>query len=321
MQLALTAREVRRLRAPKPAVDPWRPHGWQLEEERLADGALASDLTVFLAGRECPWACVFCDLWRFTTDAPTPAGAIPGQLRQALSEAGRLPATAQLKLYNASNHFDDKAVPAADDAAIARLARPFARVIVESHPKLVGDRALRFADRLEGRLEVAMGLETVHPGAQPRLGKGAGLGDYARAAALLVDRGLSWRAFVLVGAPFVAAGDDTRWVVETVRWAAAHGAAHVALIPVRGGNGLLETLARTGDWTPPTLDRFEDAVDACLEPAAGSVLTADLWDLEGLAGGCPACRARRRERLAAINRDGCRRPRARCPLKAAGQAT
>ena len=39
--------------------------------------------TIFLAGRECPWRCVMCDLWRETTEADTPPGAIPHQIEAA----------------------------------------------------------------------------------------------------------------------------------------------------------------------------------------------------------------------------------------------
>jgi len=308
-----TAAAVRARRATKVTLDPWRAQGWRLEEERQPDGALVPDLTVFLTGRECPWACVFCDLWRHTTDRPTPVGATWHQLRAALSEAGAQPATAQLKLYNASNFFDPNAIPAVDDASVARLARPFARIIVESHPKLAGERCWRFAERLEGRLEVAMGLETVHPEAQPRLGKGATLDDYAHAARALSAHGIDWRAFVLVGAPWVPAAHDALWVARTAQFAAEHGARHIALIPVRGGNGTLEVLEARGAWTPPTLDTLEAALDACLGRWPEVAISADLWDLDALRGGCPSCRPARHARLRQSNRSAMPAPRLHCP--------
>lgn len=311
-------RRVRSRRPPKPTRDPWRAQGWHRESERRPDGSSVLDLTVFLTGRECPWACVFCDLWRYTTDTPTPAGAIRGQLRQALEDAGPLDGPAQLKLYNASNLFDRLAVPEADDESIARLAAPFERVVAESHPKLVGDRALRFADRIDGRLEVAMGLETVHPKAQPRLGKGANLDDYDRAIRLLHEHGIDWRAFVLVGAPFVPVEEDARWVAETVRFAVDRGARHVSLIPVRGGNGTLESLEERGEWVPPTLDSLENAAAAvdAITTRRETVVTVDLWDIESLGGGCDACRPTRIERLREVNARGHFAPAgcARCSL-------
>ncbi len=61
-------------------------------------------------------------------------------------------------------------------------------------------RLLFLGDTLAGELEVALGLETVHPRALPRLGKRMSLADFDRASGA---RGIAVRAFVLVGAPFV----------------------------------------------------------------------------------------------------------------------
>ena len=68
----------------------------------------------------------------------------------------------QIKLYNSGSFFDPAAIPPADYPAIARTIVFAKRVVVESHPRLVGEKALRFRDLLSGSLEVAMGLETVH---------------------------------------------------------------------------------------------------------------------------------------------------------------
>ena len=79
--------------------------------------------TLFLTGRECPWRCVMCDLWRDTLETDTPPGAIPHQIElrcawHARGAPGRC--RADVKLYNAGSFFDDRAVPPDDDAAIAR---------------------------------------------------------------------------------------------------------------------------------------------------------------------------------------------------------
>src|SRR6185503_16204310 len=73
---------IRSLRAPKPAVDPWKAHGSTIDSERRPGGIVERALTVFLAGAECPFTCSFCDLWRWTLDGPTPPGALPAQLKQ-----------------------------------------------------------------------------------------------------------------------------------------------------------------------------------------------------------------------------------------------
>ena len=99
---------IRPQRVPKREIDPWAPIAQLWEEERTPDGRLLPALTVFLAGAECPFTCVFCDLWKETLDGPTPAGALPAQLRKALASAGPLPQPAAVKLYNASNFFEPR---------------------------------------------------------------------------------------------------------------------------------------------------------------------------------------------------------------------
>jgi radical SAM enzyme (TIGR01210 family) len=273
---------------------------------------------VFLAGAECPFTCVFCDLWRHTLDGPTPPGAIPAQLDLAAAEiaartGGRPPRA--LKLYNASNFFDERAVPPADDPAIAERAAVAARVVVECHPKLITARAgaarcLALAAALAergARLEVAMGLETIHPEALPKLGKGMRSADFERAAALLTGAGVAVRAFVLVGAPFVPAEEAAHWAAESAAWAFDRGVSFVALIPVRPGNGTLERLAAAGAFRPPAAADLEAALAGALaaaerHAAAGRprpVAIADPWDLDRLAGADDPLRAR----LAAMNRD------------------
>jgi radical SAM enzyme (TIGR01210 family) len=308
-------RRIRALRPPKPAVDPWRPIDVLREEERLPQGGVAPTVTVFLAGAECPFTCVFCDLWRFTTDGPTPEGAIPAQLRRALERTGELPPQARIKLYNASNFFDPRAVPPADDPEIARLVAAFDRVVVECHPKLVGRRCREFAERLGGRLQVAMGLETVHPEAASRLNKRSGPDDFRHAAADLALRGIELRAFVLVGAPFVPADETVEWTERSAALAAEQGAVHVSLVPVRGGNGEMERLELSGLFHRPTLEQIEEALERCLRLAP--VVTVDAWDLGGPASrrfaDCPSCSAARIARLERINRTGDLEPRVACP--------
>ena len=170
-----TARERDRFilerRGPRPHHDVWRHQGVLVEHERGVDGRAVRVATVFLTGRECPWKCAMCDLWTFTVAEDTPAGAIPAQVAAARLELREQDdAVTQIKLYNAGSFFDPRAVPEADYDAVAAELDGLSRVIVESHPALVGPRVDRFLEALRRRseaeavqLEVAMGLETVHP--------------------------------------------------------------------------------------------------------------------------------------------------------------
>jgi radical SAM enzyme (TIGR01210 family) len=187
-------------------------------------------------------------------------------------------------------------------------------VTVECHPRLVGERCLAFARRLSGRLEVAMGLETVHEEALARLNKGMLLGDFDRAAARLANAGIAIRAFVLVAPPFVPAEEVVLWAVRSAAHAFAQGAERVSLIPVRGENGAMEALQAAGEWTPPSLEQLEETLERCLaEGIAGDagIVTVDLWDALHLAR-CFECGERRLDRLTRMNRSGRVEPRQPC---------
>jgi uncharacterized Fe-S cluster-containing MiaB family protein len=293
--------QIRHLRPPKERVDPYKAHGSLLEEERRPDGKTERALTAFLAGAECPYTCTFCDLWKWTIDGPTPPGALTVQLESIL-RAQEAPLPDRLKIYNASNFFDQRAVPAEDIPAIARLASAFAGVTVESHANTIGPRTLALARQLSGRLEVAIGLETIHPLAAERANKRLDLGRFDWATRFLAENRIDLRVFVLLGAPYVPADESVAWTVRTVEYAVQRGAALVSIIPVRGGNGELERLEALGYFTRPTLTQLEDALDGCLQ-FTGTVVTADLWDVNRLIA-CQHCAAARIERLGRVNATG-----------------
>jgi uncharacterized Fe-S cluster-containing MiaB family protein len=292
-------------------VDPWRAHGSLVEPERRPDGNVEHALTVFLAGAECPFTCSFCDLWRWTTDGPTPPGALPAQLEAVLGELGeRVAPVRRLKLYNASNFFDRRAVPLEDVPTLATLAAPFAGVTVESHANTVGDLTLELRDLLAGRLEVAMWLESIHPAAVASINKRLDLPRFDAAARFLADHGVDLRVFVILGLPHVPAAESVEWTVRAVAYAVERGASVVSIIPARGGNGEMDRLASLGAFTPPTLAQLEESLD-CSLTLAPAVVTADLWDVERLAT-CGACRAARCARLERINLTGRAEARVAC---------
>lgn len=296
-------------RRARPQHDPWVYQGLFVEDERSDQGDAARVATVFLTGRECPWRCAMCDLWTFTTVIDTPRGAIPAQVSAARAAVRANPVPVSgMKLYNAGSFFDPRAVPEADYDAVAQALAGLSRVIVESHPALVGprvDRLLGALDRQRGsaeppRLEVAMGLETAHPQALDRLNKRFTVDDFARAAGSLGDRGVSVRVFLLIFPPFVPHDEQDVWLVRSVDAAFSCGASVVSLVPTRSGNGTLESLKKA-DFTPPALADIERSLALALTVArpSGRVF-ADLWDLERFAT-CPHCRRARAARLHEMN--------------------
>ena len=309
MSASATDRRIRSIRPPKLRVDPYKAHGSLIEEERRPDGTIERALTVFLAGAECRFTCTFCDLWRGTIDGPTPPGALIKQLDGVLRTLVG-PVTDRLKLYNASNFFDQRAVPPEDVAGIAALAAPFAAVTVESHANTIGPKTLAFSRQIHGRLEVAVGLETIHPVAAAQLNKRLDLAQFDRAARFLIENSIDLRVFVLLGVPYVPVEESVAWTVRAVEYAAERGASLVSIIPVRGGNGEIERLQALGHFVPPTLSQLEEALDLSLL-VRGTAVTADLWDVEPLSS-CEQCTGDRIERLRRLNATPRAEPRIVC---------
>jgi radical SAM enzyme (TIGR01210 family) len=286
-------------RGPKALLDPRRAYASSWEEEPDAAGALTPTAIVFLTNRECPFRCLMCDLWVHTLDGPVPPGAVPGQIRQVLEA---LPPARQIKLYNAGSFFDPDAVPESDDPEIAGIASRFERVIVEAHPAFLrgahARRCLRFRDAIDGRLEVAIGLETVHPGALARLNKRMTVDAFTRAAEFLARNDIDLRVFILLKPPFLTEDEGVSWACRSIDAAFARGATVCTVIPTRGGNGAMEALGEP--FVPPNLASLERVVEYGLSLAQGRVF-ADLWDV-GRCFTC-VCSTARAGRLERMNRE------------------
>jgi radical SAM enzyme (TIGR01210 family) len=227
----------------------------------------------------------------------------------------RLPLAQHIKLYNSGNFFDPLAIPLADHAAIAERIRGFEHVIVENHPRMCGRECVRFRERLAGSLEVALGLETVHPQVLPALHKRMTLADFDRAVEFLTGSDISVRAFILLRPPLLTEEEGVEWAIRSIEHAFDVGVGCCSVIPTRAGNGIMDELARDGRFAPPTIVSLEHVLAAGIEMNCGRVF-ADLWDAERLAS-CPRCSAARIERLAQMNLSQRVLPRIECDCEAA----
>jgi archaeosine synthase beta-subunit len=282
-------------RGSKNPLDTRTPYAHFWEGEIGPEGATWDTLTVLLTNTECPFRCVMCDLWQNTLDTSTPLGAIPAQIAASLTLP--CPSVPQknrpraIKLYNAGSFFDPRAIPEADDAEIAaQIKAGFDRVIIECHTKfLMGNyqkRVLRFQAAIAPAvLEIAIGLETAHPEVLERLNKRMTLEDFARAAHFLHESQIALRAFILVRPPWLSEDEGITWAQRSLDLALAHHATACTLIPTRAGNGAMEALQETGEFTPPRIAsvletlRYGLAQSRLLHSLHARVF-ADTWESE-----------------------------------------
>ena len=301
-------REIEKLRSARNPVNPDIPYHFLHEHEPDTRGDLQRVNTIFLTSKECAFKCLMCDLWKNTLNEPALPGAILKQIDYALA---RLPEANIIKLYNNGNFFDRNAIPITDYPGIVGRLRHYNRVIVENHPKLCDDACLKFNDKLSGSLEIAIGLETIHPDVLPKLNKQMTAGDFSRATAFLRSNNISVRAFILLNPPFLTdKAGNIRWVNETVRFAFDSGVQCCSIIPTRPGNGIMELLYKQGHYLPPSLETLEEVFENALSLRAGRVFV-DVWDIAFLSN-CLACFGARKQRLEAMNLEQKTLPRITC---------
>lgn len=285
-------------RGKRNAVDSRRPYGWLVEKERTFSGEIENTAIIFLTNHECSFRCLMCDLWKNTTVKPVSAGDIPDQIEWALAQ---MPKAKHLKLYNSGSFFDERAIPEEDYNRIASLVINFETVIVESHPKLINEKCLRFRDMLKPKLEVAIGLETVHPEVLLKLNKQMTLSDFSNAVSYLTENGIRSRAFILLRPPFMSESEGVDWAKRSIDFAFEVGIECCTIIPVRAGNGAMDLLMKNGDFSLPNIHSLEKVLEYGIGLSSGRVF-ADVWDLK-LFSDCEKCFNERQRRLLVMNLD------------------
>ena len=288
-------------RPAKNRLDPWKPYAFLVEPERSAAGSVEDVMTIFLTNRECPFRCTMCDLWKNTLDERVPIGAIPAQIDYAIN---RLPPAKHIKLYNAGNFFDSQAIPVEDHAAIAHRVRQFETVIVENHPRLTDERCVRFRDQIETKLEVAIGLETIHPTVLSGLNKRMTVDDFDAAVGFLVGHKIEVRTFLLLKPPGLNEDEGIEWALRSLQHAIDVGVQCVSLIPVRSGNGMLEKLSERKQFSSPTIRSMERVLERGLEfvhrASPSTRVFMDVWDIATFFN-CPSCGPARSGRIQRMN--------------------
>ncbi len=56
-------REIVAARGSRSPLDPAKPYAYFVEREHSSAGEIENVAAIFLTNKECPFRCVFCDLW------------------------------------------------------------------------------------------------------------------------------------------------------------------------------------------------------------------------------------------------------------------
>jgi len=283
-------------RGKKNPVDPHKPYAWLVEKERSISGEIEDTAIIFLTNPECPFHCLMCDLWKNTTEAPIAAGVIPHQIEWALEQ---MTLAKHLKLYNSGSFFDKRAIPVEDYKSIASLISGFETVVVESHPKFIGESSLNFRNMIKPEMQVAIGLETVQPEILEKLNKQMTLDDFRNSVSFLSQNGINSRAFILIKPPFLSESEGVYWAKRSIDFAFSVGVECCTVIPVRAGNGAMDLLRANGDFSLPDIQSLETVLEYGIGLKSGRVF-ADLWDLEQFSS-CKRCIDQRGDRLNTMN--------------------
>lgn len=267
-----------------------------VEKERTQSGNVEDTGIIFITNRECPYHCLMCDLWKNTTDDPVPPGAISDQIEWALA---KMPGVKHLKLYNSGSFFDERAIPESEYDRIASLVSSVQTVIVECHPLLVNEKCLRFRDMLKPELHIALGLETVNREVLEKLNKKMTPEDFECAINYLTANEIQTRAFILLRPPFMSEEEGIYWAERSIDFAFDAGVECCTVIPVRGGNGAMEELVRTGHFSSPSVHSLEKVLEYGIGLNRGRLI-ADTWDLE-LFSECRLCFKTRLNRIINMN--------------------
>lgn len=184
------------------------------------------------------------------------------QFDQALARLGDV---GIVKVYTSGSFLDVQEVPPeAASHILGECAGRGARLLFESRPEYITDRALDTTLELHDDIEVAIGLESANDRVlKHSINKGFAVADYDRAAALMREKGVDLRTYVLLKPPFLTEREAVEDAVATVRHAAPLSrSVSVNAVNVQKGT-LVERLWKDWSYRPPWLWSVLDVAKRC----------------------------------------------------------
>jgi archaeosine synthase beta-subunit len=264
-------------------LDANRPQAFFEEREPSPDGKVVGGVTVLLTASRCPLRCTMCDLWHQTLPHPTPVGSIAKQLDIVLESTTQRD---WIKLYNAGNFFDTQSIPIEDYESIAQRVGDFRRVIVENHPNVGRKHLPKFRSMIRGRLEVAIGLETVQGRLLRHMNKRFNYTEFESYLTHLRSCATDARVFLILGGPGWSCEESIRWARLSVRYSARLQCRSASIIPARighgwNGQGWNGQGAKLPTWSAKELVYFQRQVFEDLKRQRSPMMvTVDTWNID-----------------------------------------
>lgn len=166
---------------------------------------------------------------------------------------------------------------------------------------------------INGKLQVAMGLEIASNKMLSRLNKKLTLDQFGKAANFLTRNDISFRTFILLRPPYLSEEEGIHWAERSLDFAFGAGSECCTVIPVRAGNGAMDSLKNMGLFNPASIRSLEKVLEYGIRLNAGRVF-ADTWDLQ-LFSECDRCFEKRVARINEMNLSQMISPEVKCSVK------
>lgn len=195
-----------------------------------------------------------CSMCGYNIDARKDISSsdISQQFSNALAELGDV---GMLKVYTSGSFLDADEMP--EDAVrgiLGHCAEKGTKLLVESRPEYITEARLDDVLATHDDIEVAIGLESANDLVlKHSINKGFTVADYDRASALLSDKGVGLRTYVLLKPPYITEAEAVADTIATVKHAAERSGV-ISINPVNvQKRTVVERLWKSWAYRPPWL--------------------------------------------------------------------
>jgi archaeosine synthase beta-subunit len=244
--------------------------------EDLLDGKPTKSHTIIFRTRGCYWGhrggCTMCGYIGDAASSPP----TPEDLLAQFESVSRRIDHGTVKIFTSGSFFDPGEVPEPVREKILFQLNLYAdKIIIETRPEFVTDKAMANAKMHADNIEIAVGLETSNDAIRINsINKNFLFKDFVRASDTAKAHGVSTKAYLLMKPPFLTEKEAMEDMVKSVLDAAPYaGTISMNLCNVQRGT-LVDELAYRKAYRPPWLWSVVEVLKR-VHGRTGSVVTSD----------------------------------------------